>query len=52
MRTKKIGEYDAETDSWLSVSPRFRDDKDFDEIDNGYDVETTIVLRREQALTM
>ena len=41
--TKKIGEFVAETDSGFGFAP-IRDDKDFDDIDDGFDVETTIVL--------
>ena len=38
----QVGEYEA-ADGGFGFAP-IRDDKDFDEIDNGYDVETTIVL--------
>ena len=40
--TKQSGEYNAANGGW-GFAP-IRDDKDFDEIDEGYDVETTIVL--------
>ncbi|MCE2426394.1 MAG: hypothetical protein J4F45_15100, partial [Pseudomonadales bacterium] len=40
--TAQVGEYEA-ADGGFGFAP-IRDDKDFDEIDNGYDVETTIVL--------
>ena len=39
---KQVGEYEAKQGGY-GFAP-IRDDKDFDEIDNGYDVETTIVL--------
>ena len=41
--TAQDGEYDASA-SGYGFAP-IRDDKDFDEIDDGFDVETTIVLR-------
>ena len=41
------GEYVAGQGSWGFLP--IRDDKDFDEIDNGYDVETTIVLTENHA---
>ena len=40
--TAQVGEYEA-ADGGFGFAP-IRDDKDFNEIDNGYDVETTIVL--------
>ena len=42
--TAQDGEYDASVGSTFGFAP-IRDDKDFDEIDDGFDVETTIVLR-------
>ena len=46
--TPSEGEYIAtETISDFGFAP-IRDDKDFDEIDNGYDVETTIVLAKNE----
>ena len=42
--TAQDGEYDASVGSSFGFAP-IRDDKDFDEIDDGFDVETTIVLR-------
>ena len=42
--TAQDGEYDASVGASFGFAP-IRDDKDFDEIDDGYDVETTIVLR-------
>ena len=42
--TAQDGEYDASVGSTYGFAP-IRDDKDFDEIDDGFDVETTIVLR-------
>ena len=44
--TAQDGEYVA-TEGGFGFAP-IRDDKDFDEIDNGYDVETTIVLTENQ----
>ena len=41
--TAQDGEYDASS-AGFGFAP-IRDDKDFDEIDDGFDVETTIVLR-------
>ena len=42
--TAQDGEYDASVGSTFGFAP-IRDDKDFKEIDDGFDVETTIVLR-------
>ena len=42
--TAQDGEYDASIGDSFGFAP-IRDDKDFDEIDDGFDVETTIVLR-------
>ena len=42
--TAQDGEYDASVGGTFGFAP-IRDDKDFDEIDDGFDVETTIVLR-------
>ena len=42
--TAQDGEYDASVGGGFGFAP-IRDDKDFDEIDDGFDVETTIVLR-------
>ena len=42
--TAQDGEYNASVGDTFGFAP-IRDDKDFDEIDDGFDVETTIVLR-------
>ena len=42
--TAQDGEYDASVGGSFGFAP-IRDDRDFDEIDDGFDVETTIVLR-------
>ena len=42
--TAQDGEYDASVGSTFGFAP-IRDDRDFKEIDDGFDVETTIVLR-------
>ena len=45
--TEQSGEYNAASGGW-GFAP-IRDDKDFNEIDDGYDVETTIVLTEDRS---